>query len=311
MKIFDVHLHFPRNWENPDADPQSQVDETLAKARAAGIAAVCVLSGGRFGLSYEQALRCLEPYAGFAIPVAMVDPEETPGRKVRELQAMGYRGLKMIGVKQPYDTTDYFRMYEAAEELGLPILFHLGVIGGAVDYQRTHPRRDHAAAERHERWATRVGGRDTSATRMHPFHLDTLANNFPQLKIIGAHMGGTGNYDAAASVVRWRPNVFLDLSGGETIERHAEERRLIGYEIGIEKLVFGSDCQANEIQEHVDRFQAIFDRIGLSEDERERIWWRNGAEIYGLETPQIAQRDVLITSGDGYSAPEALTGRPA
>ena len=311
MKIFDVHLHFPRDWEHPDADPQPLLDATLEKARAAGIAAVCVLSGGRFGPSYAQALRCLERHAGFAIPVAVVDPEETSGRMVRELHAMGYRGLKMIGVKQPYDSYDYFRLYEVAEELQLPILFHLGVIGGPVDYQRTHPRRDPAAAARLARWMARVGARDTSAARMHPFHLDTLANNFPHLRMIGAHLGGTGNYDAAASVVRWRPNVYLDLSGGETIERHAEERRLIGVEIGVEKLVWGSDCPADEIQAHVDRFVALFDRIGLSEDERERIWWRNAAEIYGLEAPAGAAEAPPLPDGEDYSAPEALSARPA
>src|SRR5438067_111850 len=76
--------------------------------------------------------------------------------------------------------------------------------------------------------------RDVSATRMHPFHLDTLANNFPKLKLIGAHLGGTGNYDAAASVARWRPNVFFDMSGGETIEEHGEKRGYIAGDIGVE-----------------------------------------------------------------------------
>ena len=35
-------------------------------------------------------------------------------------------------------------------------------------------------------------GRETSATYMRPFHLETLANHFPRLKIVGAHFGGTG-----------------------------------------------------------------------------------------------------------------------
>ena len=86
-----------------------------------------------------------------------------------------------------------------------------------------------------------------SATRMRPFHLDTIANNFPRLKLIGAHLGGTGNYDEAASVARWRHNVYFDFSGGTTIERHAVERRLIGHEIGYEKLIFGSDCAPEKI----------------------------------------------------------------
>ena len=125
----------------------------------------------------------------------------------------------------------------------MPILLHMGVIGGGIDYARTHPRRDPEAAQRlrmmQERMQSRMGPRDVSATRMHPFHLDTIANNFPNLPLIGAHMGGTGNYDAAASVARWRHNVHFDLSGGETIEQHAVERGLIGREIGVEKLVWG------------------------------------------------------------------------
>jgi uncharacterized protein len=198
----------------------------------------------------------------------------------------------MIGVKRPYDEPDYFPVYAAAQELKMPILLHMGVIGGGVDYSRTHPRRDAAAAQRLRMMRERMQGRlirDVSATRMHPFHLDTIANNFPDLPLIGAHMGGTGNYDAAASVARWRHNVHFDLSGGETIEQHAVERRLIGHEIGVEKLVFGSDCGIDEIQEHVDRFVTIFDDLDLTEDELDRIWYRNAAEMFGEETPRFAE----------------------
>ena len=60
-------------------------------------------------------------------------------------------------------------------------------------------------------------------------------------------------------------------------------------EIGIEKLVFGSDCPMDEIREHIDRFEVIFDQLGLTDDQRERLWWRNGAEIYGIEEPAFAE----------------------
>jgi predicted TIM-barrel fold metal-dependent hydrolase len=59
--------------------------------------------------------------------------------------------------------------------------------------------------------------------------------------------------------------------------------------MGIEKLIFGSDCGMDEIQEHIDRFDAMYDRLGLNDEQRERLWWRNGAEIYGLEEPTFAQ----------------------
>jgi hypothetical protein len=161
----------------------------------------------------------------------------------------------------------------------------MGVVGGGIDYQRTHPRRDKAALEGYKRWEKIMRGaaRNMSATRMRPFHLDTIANNFPALRLIGAHLGGTGNYDEAASVARWRHNVYFDFSGGTTIERHAVERRLIGHEIGFEKLIFGSDTQPEKIADHVRRWDTIFDLLDVPDDARERLWWYNGAEIYDEE----------------------------
>jgi predicted TIM-barrel fold metal-dependent hydrolase len=239
------------------------------------------------------------------VPHAVVDPEVTTYRRVQQLHEMGYRGLKIIGTRRAYDTRDYFPVYRAAEELSMPILFHCGVIGGFVDWLNRHPRRDPESAKRmreQEEAARReaagepappgrfrFGPRDTSAMNMRPFHLETLANHFPSLRIIGAHLGGTGNYDEAASVARWRRWVYFDMSGGRTIERHAVERNIIGGEIAIEKLVFGSDCPADEVHEHVDRFAAIFDELGLTDEERDLVWYRNAAELFGLEEPVWAQ----------------------
>lgn len=286
-RIFDTHVHFPRNWQNPDEDPAATLAYAVDRLQEAGIVKAAVLSGGRWGVTHEECMRCLERYPDLLVPVAVVDPERASRRRIWEFYRMGYRGLKMIGVKRDYDTPDYFPVYAAAEALDMPIVMHLGVIGGSIDYSITHPRRDARAAQ-----ALKTGRgwtvRDHSATRMHPFHLDTIANNFPALKLIGAHLGGTGNYDAAGSVARWRHNVFFDLSGGETIERHAVERRIIGHEIGVEKLTFGSDCRPDEISAHVQRFVCIFDQVGLTDDEKERIWYQNAAEIWGFATPTYA-----------------------
>jgi len=289
--IWDVHCHFPRNWENPEAQEHEKAIDARADAlRSAGIARASLLCGGRFGLSYEDSLTYAKRHEDLFVPSAVIDPDEVNGREVRRLHELGYRGLKMIGVRRAYDDYKYFSVYQAAGELDMPVLLHMGVIGGGVDYSITHPRRDAAAAETYRRMAERgrMQGRDVSAIRMRPFHLDTIANNFPALKLIGAHMGGTGNYDEAASVARWRHNVFFDLSGGETIERHAVERRLVGHEIGVEKLVWGSDCGNDEIADHVANLDRIFEQVGLSDDERERITWQNAAEIFGEETPTFA-----------------------
>jgi predicted TIM-barrel fold metal-dependent hydrolase len=251
-----------------------------------------MLTDGRFGPGYERGMEILQDYKELFIPVAVIDPEDTGAADVRWLHEMGYRGLKLIGVARDYDTPDYMPAYGAAEKLNMPILFHMGVIGGGLDYSRTHPSRDPKAAQAYQRMmqmTARAGPRDASALRMHPLHLDTIANRFPDLRIIGAHLGNEGNYAYSASVARWRHHVWFDMSGGETIEEDAEALGLIGKRMGIEKLIFGSDCGMDEIQEHIDRFDAMYDRLGLNDEQRERLWWRNGAEIYGLEEPTFAQ----------------------
>ncbi len=286
--IWDVHCHFPRNWQDPDNfDNAKEIDARADALRAAGVVRASLLSGGRFGLPYDESLTYARRHEDLFVPSAMIDPEEITYRDVKELHEMGYVSLKMIGVRRPYDDYAYFGVYQAAEELGMPILMHMGVIGGGIDYSITHPRRDPDAAQRlrEMKSSPRARGRDTSATRMRPFHMDTIANNFPDLTLIGAHMGGTGNYDEAASVTRWRHNVYLDMSGGETIERHAVERRLIGHEIGVEKLTWGSDCGNDEIADHVTNLERIFEQVGLTEDERHRIRYQNAAEIFGEAEP--------------------------
>lgn len=294
MKIFDVHMHMPRDWEKPEADPEPMVDRIVEVASAAGVTKACMLSGGRFGPSYERAIELVQKYPDFLIPVAMIDPEEIDSEGVQRLWDMGYRGLKLIGVARDYDCPDYLPSYAKAEELGMPVLFHMGVIGGGLDYSITHPRRDPQAAQNYQRWQTmlaRMGPRNMSASRMSPLHLDTIANRFPNLKIIGAHIGNQGNYEFAASVARWRHNVWFDMSGGETIERHLVDRKLLARdfgEFGVEKLVWGSDCGMDDIRAHIDRFEAIYDLLELSEDQRDRLWWGNAAEIYGLEQPTFA-----------------------
>ncbi len=287
-RIWDAHVHFPRNWqaEDPSEGIGEMVDHLAERLRAVGTVKASLLSGGRFGPSHEECIEHARRHSDLFLPIAMVDPGDTTPERLDELAAMGYRGLKIIGTALDYDHPSYFPVYERCQELRFPILFHLGVIGGNVDLQSTHPRRDPDAAQRLRMMQARMasfGRRDVGAPRMRPFHLDTLANNFPELRLIGAHLGGTGNYDESASVARWRLHVYFDMSGGDVIERHAVERNLIGKEIAVEKLMFGSDCPADEIHEHVERFEAIFAQLGLDDDALDRIWYRNAAEVYGFE----------------------------
>ena len=62
--IWDVHCHFPRNWQNPDDfDNEKEIDARADALREAGIVKASLLSGGRYGLSYEQSLTYAKRHA--------------------------------------------------------------------------------------------------------------------------------------------------------------------------------------------------------------------------------------------------------
>src|SRR5690348_16577638 len=97
----------------------------------------------------------------------------------------GLRGLKLAPTYQGFDplSPEAFAVYEAAEGLDLPVMWHQGT---------TFVR----MAEL--RWAL-------------PLQIDQVALRFPRLRIVIAHMGHPWIEDALV-VVRKHPNVYADIS---------------------------------------------------------------------------------------------------
>src|SRR5207253_2626116 len=117
------------------------------------------------------------------------------------------------------------------------------------------------------------------ATRMQPIFLDGISVAFPELRIIGAHLG-YGLYDSAAAVARWRRNVFFDVSGGTVVRRHLIERRMLGGEVSLMKLVWGSDSDMTHMSRELTAWMEAFAQLGLSADEQDQIFWRTAAHIF-------------------------------
>ena len=93
---------------------------------------------------------------------------------------------------------------------------------------------------------------------MQPIFLDGISVAFPELKIIGAHLG-YGLYDSAAAVARWRRNVYFDISGGTVVRRHLIERNMLRSEVSTLKLVWGSDCDMAHMSRELSAWMQAFD----------------------------------------------------
>src|SRR6059058_3980058 len=59
---------------------------------------------------------------------------------------------------------------------------------------------------------------DVASHRMSAIYLEEIARRFPKITVIGAHCGNP-EYEWAAEIARWNPNVFFDLSGS-TLKKH-------------------------------------------------------------------------------------------
>jgi len=84
-KIFDIHVHFPRNFEHPEEGPAPMVDRLVERLNSAGVTKACLLTGGRFGPPYERGMEIAQKYLDIFIPVAVIDPEEVDGEGVQRL----------------------------------------------------------------------------------------------------------------------------------------------------------------------------------------------------------------------------------
>jgi predicted TIM-barrel fold metal-dependent hydrolase len=180
----------------------------------------------------------------------------------RGVKDLGLRGIKLGPNYQNFDPLgeDAFRLYQRAQELRLPILFHQG----------TSP--------------VRFADLDFA----HPRHADRIATRFPDLKIILAHLGHPWHVDCFA-VIRKHPNVYADIS--------AQFYRPWSYYTGLRlatewsvlhKLLFASDYPAATPCETLDAIPRVNDVIrgtGLPPvpiEELEKVIHRDSLSLLGL-----------------------------
>lgn len=180
-RIVDVHVHFDE--KNPDFIPQ-----LLAVSRQLNLTA-CVLTPYRDRQIVANAAR---QHPSRIVPFGYVDLDDPHAvQQVKDFHALGYRGLgELEFVQHPYISPDYMPVYKLANQYGWVVLFHTGIVLRAHFHQPEN----------------------VASYRMRAFYLEEIARRFPRITVIGAHCGNP-EYEWAAEVARWNPNVFFDLSG--------------------------------------------------------------------------------------------------
>ncbi|MEK6796546.1 MAG: amidohydrolase family protein [Spirochaetota bacterium] len=185
--IIDAHAHLRRGCTDLDDIVASRKVESLW---------IMDLSGAN--ISYApyateaEVLTAARRYPGFIVPFGYLDLSGNP-ENIDALCEKGFIGLKPYKPVKPYDHHDYFPFYERASSLGMPILFHTGI----VSYGK--PGEQNASLGH-------------GCSTMRPSYLASIAEAFPALTIIGGHLGYPW-LDETEMNLYYYPNIYHDLSG--------------------------------------------------------------------------------------------------
>ncbi|HEX8966703.1 MAG TPA: amidohydrolase family protein, partial [Chloroflexota bacterium] len=209
-RVFDTHVHYPwrpRGSKLPIYTADGMLDMLAYNCQRLNIHRVCLL--GRPGEGNDLVEKAHARYADLIVPFAMINVDQTQPGEIADLAERGFLGLKIINPRRNYDDPAYFPLYAEAEKRGMVVLFHTGIAGGMIDYLQFPPASSAQAAdisrdmEAHHRYQPESEVDSWyGAARMQPIYLDGISVAFPDLKIIGAHLG-YGLYDSAAAVARW------------------------------------------------------------------------------------------------------------
>ncbi|MFP4027944.1 MAG: amidohydrolase family protein [Candidatus Brocadiia bacterium] len=261
----DIHAHL---HNEPD-----YADMLAETAQDLGFNKLCISGGeSRYGMaSNDQALDAAEKYPGLFVPFAQMRFGREQAVDVAEFKNRGFFGLRVSAPPEPVDSARFFPLYEAACALEMPVLIHTGFLP-VTGLDKSFDVRCH---------------------RHRPVYLDTIARQFPALKIIGTSLGQPW-YEEAAEVLRLHTNVCFDLSGSAIARKGvAFFRSLLGsdtngvignYEEGTvwSQIVFGTGVHYGEIASVERDYQRLFRSLALSDETVEDIMGGNAERLVGV-----------------------------
>lgn len=152
-------------------------------------------------------------------------------------------------------------IYEYCEQNKYPVIFHTGVLEvghtGLLKYS-------------------------------YPLSVDEVADKFPNLKIIIAHMGNPWIVDCAAVMLK-NKNVYMDFSAYFTeyapirqaeVDFFVKQLSEVKFFLGdFKKCLFGTDWPLYSQKEYLNAVQ----KLPMTDEEKELVFWKNAKEIFNLK----------------------------
>jgi len=241
----------------------------------------CIVGGLFYGghdmVPNEEVIKICAQYPGRMYPLAKIqlwDKAPDPA-ELHYFAEKGVKGFKFIYPYYAYDHDLYMPIYEEAEKIGLPVLFHTG------NY------RPNQADVIYKRPILR---------NMDPLTLDRIARSFQKLHIVMAHLGTTVWRTQAAELLKIHDNLYSDLGGcGSWMALSAEQLSELLCPLlfvrdkddrYFNKLVFGSDSYTSNtwpFTEGLVNYEMKLKKVGVSENTRNLVMGDTIASWIGLK----------------------------
>ncbi|MCK5802751.1 MAG: amidohydrolase family protein [Lentisphaeria bacterium] len=255
--IIDIHTHVPA---------KSQWEKLLTQSRDNGVLFTVVSSlhvptwaryptPEQVRAANEEARDFVEFANGMALWFAYLNPQnENWPEELERCVSEGASGIKLwVSIKREEDGSldNVRRLLKHAGGAGLPVLLHA--------WNRTDENL--------------------------PGELDfaefaTLAREFPQTTMIGAH-GGT-NWRHSSGLFTDLPNARVDVCGGYP---EAGQTEALVAELGADRVLYGSDALGRSIPSQVAKVALA----ELSDEVKARIFWSNAAKLLNITDEMIAR----------------------
>jgi len=239
-------------------------------------------------------------FTGFVAALPLNDPDAAVRELQRAVEQLGARGFQIFSNirGKPIAAPEFLPLFEAIAGYDLPIWMHPYRGADFSDYQ-TEDRSEY------EIWWTFGWPYDTSVA-MARLVFAGYFDRFPNLKIITHHMGamapyfegriGPGwdqlgartsdvDYSAVLKKLAKRPLDYFKMFYADTALFGAYDATVCGLRFfGADHVVFASDAPFDPEKGpmYIRETIAIVDRLPVSDDQRERIYWRNAAALLKL-----------------------------
>jgi predicted TIM-barrel fold metal-dependent hydrolase len=251
----------------PDRISGLTVDAFLARMDRAGVEhafLLAVKAGSALTtlnrrIPYEKVAAVVAAHPDRFSGLAGVDPTEGM-RGLWELERavgeLGFKGAHLYPhwFEMAPDHARYYPIYAKCCELDIPIQMQ---VGHCLRYSAERPLKS-------------VG---------RPITLDTIACDFPELKLVGIHIGWPWTEEMIAVAYK-HPNVYI---GTDAYAPKHWETSFVHFmnTFGQDKVIFGTDYPVIDLE----RARTEFDALGLREAAYRKVLRDNTIKLYGLSLP--------------------------